>query len=47
MVEVEVGVTVNNPVFREVVDKEEIVVETNEDEVQMITMPDENLEIED
>lgn len=47
VVEVEVGVTVNNPVFREVVNQEEIVVETVEDEVQMVTLPDEYLEIED
>lgn len=47
VVEVEVGVTVNKPVFREVVNEEEIVVETMEDEVQVITMPDEFVEVED
>lgn len=36
VVEVEVGVTVNNPVFREIVNEEEIVVETMEDEVQIV-----------
>lgn len=47
VVEVEVGVTVNKPVFREVINEEEIVVETMEDEVQMITVPDEYIEVED
>ncbi len=47
VVEVEVGVTVNKPVFREVINEEEIVVETMEDEVQMIDVPDEFVEFED
>jgi len=33
VVEVEVGVTVNKPLFREIINEEEIVVETMEDEV--------------
>ena len=33
VVEVEVGVTVNNPVFVENINEQEIIVETNEDEV--------------
>ena len=36
VVEVEVGVTVNKPVFRETTNEEEIIVETMEDEVQIV-----------
>lgn len=47
VVEVEVGVTVEKPQFHEVVIEEDLVVETLNEETQMITVPDEIVEHDD